>query len=50
MPATSTVNFFPTADIANETTVAVDGTGKIKVSSGPLGQTDFIVDVVGFVL
>ena len=50
VPATSTVNFFPTADIANETTVAVDGTGKIKVSSGPLGQTDFIVDVVGFVL
>ncbi len=50
VPPTSTVNFFPNADIANETTVAVDGSGKIKVSSGPLGQTDFIVDVVGYLL
>jgi hypothetical protein len=50
VPATSTVNFFPTADVANETTVAVDGAGKIKVAVGPVGSTNFIVDVVGYVL
>jgi hypothetical protein len=50
LPSTSTINFFPTADIANETTVAVDGAGKIKVSVGPVGSTDFIVDVVGYVI
>ncbi len=50
VPATSTINFFPTADVANETTVAVDGSGKIKITVGPVGSTDFIVDVMGYVI
>ena len=48
-PPISTVNFGPT-DVANDTTVAVDGSGKIKVSVGPVGATDFIIDVMGYVI
>jgi len=50
LPGTSTVNFFPAADVANETTVAVDGAGKIKITVGPVGSTDYLVDVVGYLI
>ncbi len=45
----STVNF-GAADVANEVTVAVDGSGKIKVAIGPTGSTDVIIDVLGYAI
>jgi hypothetical protein len=52
------VNFTTGEDIANNITVATDGAGKIKITSGATGtqpgavgsNEDVIVDVVGFVL
>jgi hypothetical protein len=49
-PNTSNVNFGAAVDAANNITVATDGTGKIKVTSGATGNEDVIVDVVGFVV
>jgi len=49
-PATSTINWRTSgADIATTTTVAVDGAGRVQVTSGP-NSTHFIVDVVGYYL
>jgi hypothetical protein len=48
IPATSTVNWTASGqDVAATTTVAVDGSGKVKVAAGPSG-THFIVDVIGY--
>ncbi len=57
-PNVSNVNFTAGEDIANNITVATDGAGKIKITSGAAGtqpgavgsNEDVIVDVVGFVL
>jgi CHRD domain len=47
-PATSTVNWTATGqDVAATTTVALDGSGSVKVMAGPNG-THFIVDVIGY--
>ena len=56
-PDTSNVNFTAGEDIANNITVAVDATAKIKITSGAAGTTpgavgsneDVVVDVVGYV-
>jgi len=48
-PNTSNVNFGAAVDAANNITVAVDSTGKIKITSGATGNEDVIVDVVGYV-
>jgi len=56
-PNTSNVNFTANQDIANNITVATDGAGKIKITSGAAGTTpgavgsneDVVVDVVGYV-
>jgi hypothetical protein len=48
-PATSSVNWYESGSIVGaDTTVAVDATGKVKVTAGA-NQTHFIIDVVGFV-
>lgn len=57
-PNTSNVNFSAHEDIANNITVAVDSTGKIKITSGAAGtqpgavgsNEDVVVDVVGYVM
>jgi len=57
-PNTSNVNFTANQDIANNITVATDGAGKIKITSGAAGTTpgavgsneDVVVDVVGFII
>jgi len=49
-PNTSNVNFGAAVDAANNITVATDGTGKIKITSGATGTEDVVVDVVGFVV
>ena len=47
-PKTSNINWVASGqDVGADTTVAVDGLAKIKVSSGG-GSTQFIVDVVGY--
>jgi CHRD domain len=48
-PNTSNVNF-GLQDSANNITVATDGAGKIKISSGATGNEDVVVDVVGFII
>lgn len=48
-PNTSNVNFGAAVDAANNITVAVDSTSKIKITSGATGNEDVIVDVVGYV-
>lgn len=48
LPATSTINWSSTGqNVATTTTVAVDGSGAIKITAGPTG-THFIVDVIGY--
>lgn len=49
-PNTSNVNFTAGADIANNITVATDGAGKIKITSGSTGNEDVVVDVVGYLI
>lgn len=48
-PATSAANWFETGAIVGaDATVAVDAEGKVKVTAG-VNQTNFVVDVVGYV-
>lgn len=48
VPGTSTVNWTQSnQDVATTTTVAVDGSGKINLTTGPMG-THVIVDVIGY--
>jgi hypothetical protein len=48
-PATSTVNWvLPLEDVAVQTPVKVDATGSVKVTVGPNGSTDLIIDVIGY--
>jgi CHRD domain len=49
-PDTSNVNFGAAVDAANNITVATDGAGKIKITSGATGNEDVIVDVTGYIL
>ena len=46
-PATSTINWNG-HDVAITTTVKVDSTGSVKVTIGPDGGTDLIIDVLGY--
>jgi CHRD domain len=49
VPATSTVNWTAAAsDVATTTNVKVDATGAIKITVGPNGGADVIVDLVGY--
>lgn len=49
VPATSTVNWvLPLEDVAVQTPVKVDATGSVKVTVGPNGSTDLIIDVIGY--
>ena len=48
-PATSTINWTQSGqDVAVTTTVKLDATDKIKVTVGPNGSTDVIIDVIGY--
>ena len=46
-PSTSTINWNG-HDVAITTTVKVDATGSVKVTIGPDGGTDLIIDVLGY--
>ncbi len=49
VPATSTINWvLPGQDIAVQTAVKIDATGSVKVTIGPNGGTDMIIDVIGY--
>ncbi len=53
VPATSNINWFgPNENLANNSTVAVDASGKIAVHIGGTtgAGTDFIVDILGYYL
>jgi CHRD domain len=48
-PATSTVNWTAAqSDVATTTTVKLSPTGEIKITLGPNGGADVIIDVVGY--
>jgi hypothetical protein len=48
-PATSTVNWTAAAsDVATTTTVKLSATGEVKITVGPNGAADVIIDVVGY--
>jgi hypothetical protein len=47
-PATSTLNWNG-HDVAVTTTVKVDATGSVKVTIGPDGAADVVIDVLGYV-
>jgi hypothetical protein len=48
-PATSTINWTQSGqDVAVTTTVKIDATDKVKITVGPNGTTDVILDVVGY--
>ena len=47
VPAASTINWNG-HDVAITTTVKVDSTGSVKVTIGPDGGTDLIIDVIGY--
>lgn len=49
-PNTSNVNFDFGRDVANNITVAMDGAGMIKITSGSTGNEDVVVDVVGYLI
>jgi hypothetical protein len=50
-PGTSSVNWFqPGSTVANQCTVALDGTAQFKVRCEGAGGTHFVVDVVGYYL
>lgn len=50
-PGTSSVNWFqPGSTVANQCTVAVDGTAQFKVRCEGAGGAHFLVDVVGYYL
>jgi hypothetical protein len=50
VPETSTINWVESnRDIAVTTTTKVDADGKVKVTIGPNGATDVIIDVLGYV-
>jgi hypothetical protein len=48
VPATSTLNWSG-HDVAVTTTVKVDATGSVKVTIGPDGAADVVIDVLGYV-
>jgi hypothetical protein len=49
VPATSTINWvLPGQDVAVQTAVKIDATGSVKVTIGPNGGTDLIIDVIGY--